>query len=83
MQKGWNGEHFQRVRNAFARMENFIESEITPYVKMTHKGKCHRKYGGHQFSVSDETVYEFSQSKSTHYVCDKCGKKKFTWEKMK
>ena len=79
MQKGWTSEHFQRVRNAFARMENFIESEVTPYIKMTRKGKCHRKYGGCNFVVVDERVYEFSKSKCIEKKCDKCGKKKLDW----
>jgi hypothetical protein len=82
MQKGWNSEHFERVRNAFARMENFIESEITPYIKMTRKGKCHRKYGGHQYSVVEERTYEFSDSMCVESKCDKCNKKKIEWKKI-
>lgn len=83
MQKGWNSDHFDRVRNAYARIEDFVEAGITPHIKSKKNNKCVKAKKAHSYIVIKVTEHTFIPGTSTELQCENCGKKKIKTEWFK
>lgn len=83
MQKGWTSEHFGHIREAYARMEDFIEVGLTPHIKSKKNNKCVKAKKAHSYIVVKVTEYTFMPGKSTELQCESCGKKKVKSEWFK